>query len=444
MKRVPVFFFALLLAGVVCAGNPISNVAMVQQSGGLVRIDYSLSRDSIVTVDFVTNGVSIGVANFAAVSGDVNRHVPAGARSFLWNPKNAPISASEPVLRGVRPVLTAWDPASPPDYMVVDLVHAAASKYDNRAYYRSAADVPGGVTNNAVYTSTKMLMRRIPAAGVEWLMGSATNEPCCDLTFECRRRVVLSQDFYMAVFPVTQAQASHAFDLAMNDAASFPTTAEHDASPRNGLRWDSVRGASDGTTTPSAPSSGSCLGKMRARTRVDFDLPTSAQWEFACRGGTRGEAFVADSSDFTYGAERVNGTTTVDTATRERLNTISWNYWNSTAAVANGGEPARRVHAVGLKLPNAYGLYDMLGNVWELCLDYKATGDDLRASFGTRGFAEPLVDPVVSEKLSSAERVRRGSSATEPAVDGTLRAARFLSVGEDKSWSGFRPICPLN
>ena len=75
-------------------------------------------------------------------------------------------------------------------------------------------------------------------------------------------------------------------------------------------------------------------------------FPTEDEWEYACRGGTNTRMLGANSMD-----------------------DISWHYGNSD----------KIVHAVKTKIPNGYGLYDMLGNQWEWCLkDKEATTSVLR------------------------------------------------------------------
>lgn len=96
-----------------------------------------------------------------------------------------------------------------------------------------------------------------------------------------------------------------------------------------------------------------------------FALPTAAQWEYACRAGT----------------DRFHGS-------NENVDQVAWHVGNSS------GEPA----AVGTKKPNAWGFYDMIGNVSEWCGDW----------YGTNSDTAVIEDPTGPS--SGTHRVLRGGS----------------------------------
>ena len=129
----------------------------------------------------------------------------------------------------------------------------------------------------------------------------------------------------------------------------------------------------------------------------EFRLPTEAEWEYACRAGTTTAVYV------NYGDRN------------RELGDIAWWDWNSGNATRN----------VGKKLPNAWGLYDMIGNVWEWCWD--------RYGFYPTG---SVTDPTGPS--SGSVRVRRGGSWD--CVAGNVRsAARGYDPGRRFNSLGFRP-----
>ena len=207
------------------------------------------------------------------------------------------------------------------------------------------------------YRTTKLVLRRIPAGS--FVMGSdQTNES---------RRVALTRSFYMGVFEVTQKQ----WELVMGSwPGSSPSSSDGlgDAYPAYNVSYNDIRGSSSGARWPasSAVDASSFLGRLRAKTGLDFDLPTEAQWEYACRAGTATTYYWGDAMDGAY----------------------AWYYNNSY--YNNSG---RTTHPVGTRTPNAWGLYDMSGNVWEWCRDW----------YGTLAYG---ADPVGS--ASGSDRVGRG------------------------------------
>ena len=143
----------------------ISDIQFKQDRNRMVTISYTLGgADAIVTMDVLTNGVSIGRTFYSNATGDVNVKVRQGVRQIFWQPRATwPDQKIRDNSLSVK--LTAWALDNPPDYMCVDLVTKS-----NVVWYLNADDVPGGVTAD-IYKTDKLLMRRIHAEGIRWLMG---------------------------------------------------------------------------------------------------------------------------------------------------------------------------------------------------------------------------------------------------------------------------------
>lgn len=151
------------------------------------------------------------------------------------------------------------------------------------------------------------------------------------------------------------------------------------------------------------------LGKLRSRTQMLFDLPTEAQWEYACRAGT--VSSYNNGLDCTYAG-------TDYTVHDPNLDNIAWYgpFWT--------GEEGPGTRPVGTKLPNAWGLYDMHGNVWEMCLDWYAP------------YSGDAIDPA--GPLSGISRTARGGSWHVWAL--LARSAQRQKVKSGRM-AGFRVAC---
>jgi len=199
-----------------------------------------------------------------------------------------------------------------------------------------------------------------------------------------QHEVAISKPFYMGVTEVTRAQ----YQAVMGTIPSF---SKGPTNPVGGVSWNDTT---------------EFCKKLSGKTRQTVRLPTEAEWEYACRAGTQ--------TAFSFGDDP------------SALGDYAWHRGNS------GG----RSLPVGQKKPNAWGLYDMHGNVWEWCADWYG-------KYPSRAFWEgPATDP--SGPASGTARVLRGGSwlnddtgafrcayrhDSAPAariVDGGFRCARTL------------------
>ena len=258
-------------------------------------------------------------------------------------------------------------------------------------------------------------MRRIHAAVVRWRKGSCQWQEEGHWGTEPAYPVVLTKDYYIGVFQVTYRQ--HA--LFSNPAAENTSYATW---PQQNVNSDNLRGslpdydwyANGSAVDPSLP-----IGKLRAYTGIDtFDLPSDAQWEFACLGGTAHARFGVTSGD---------------------LPKYAW--YGSSDYTKYGATGSRAVQRVGLLLPNPYGLYDILGNGSELCNDWYGEGDD----YAREGVLQ--VDPRGPASHASNAHVVHAASWDHGAdFQRTCARSTGLTIGQTTStiYATYRLVCGID
>ncbi|MBO7447692.1 formylglycine-generating enzyme family protein [bacterium] len=222
-------------------------------------------------------------------------------------------------------------------YIVIDLL-------DGNNIISYLDDVPeGGWTEE--YKTTKLVLRKIEPG--TFVMGTSTNE-LVRTSFETQHEVTLTQAYYIAVFETTQRQ----YELI---AGENPSGYKGSARPVENVSYDMLRGDNKGTSWPASyeVDETSFFGKLRAKTGLAFDLPTEAQWEYACRAGTT----TALNSGKDLSDQR-------ECEEMAEVGRYGYNRDDGKGGYTNAHT------TVGSYLPNAWGLYDMHGNVYEWCLDW--------------------------------------------------------------------------
>ncbi len=219
--------------------------------------------------------------------------------------------------------------------------------------------------------------------------------------------VTLTRPFWIGMHEVSVAQFRAFIEETSYQTTSEKWLAQHGRSPRQPV-WNDPAHFSNKDDLPVTAVSWEDAVQfckwLSDREGVTYRLPTEAEWEYACRAGTTGPWCCEEGELGDY-------------AILSRL-------W------ADGPCP------IGQRRPNAWGLHDMHGNVWEWCQD------DYSASFYS---ASPEADPVSSESPSDGAHVLRsgGYFAGPRAVRSTMRRGNNNSVAyDDRGHSiGFRVAC---
>jgi formylglycine-generating enzyme required for sulfatase activity len=167
-------------------------------------------------------------------------------------------------------------------------------------------------------------MRFVFIPGGTFIMGSPENEPCRG-NDETQQQVTLKEGFYMQTTPVTQDQ----WVRIMKSNPSHFNNCGGDC-PVERVSWNETQ---------------EFIAKLNDLEGTDkYRLPTEAEWEYCCRAGSNAAYCFGDDVS--------------------ELGEYAWYHENS----------GRGTHPVGQKRPNAWGLYDMHGNVWERTVGYHGKG----------------------------------------------------------------------
>ena len=404
----------VLTASFADPNSPQAALVSVTQSQSMreVTATYTLDEPAIITFDVKTNGVSIGKENLGEACGDVYRVVQpteeGKVRTICWAAERA-CKGKQFAAGSVTFEVVAWATNAPPDYMVVSLIE----KKGERSYYTAPEQLPDGGVTNRKYKTDYLVMRKIPAKDVIFPMGynsSAQYQYCL------YHRVKLTNDFYMAVYELTLGQMKNAIgespdnlttyyryvgnytDKDYSGNPEFAAYASNLANPIPETPYYKFRGYTGslwgGSFNHEIADSGSYLYQLRNALNIpSLDLPTDAEWEFACRAGTS--------------ENRYDGTWSYSVS----ADAIAWTADNSLR-YALWGYSYYLPHEVGLLQPNAFGLYDTLGNVSEMCLDLynegtAYTGDAVINDMN----AEPIIAPTgpVTDIKGNYDGLSRGS-----------------------------------
>jgi formylglycine-generating enzyme required for sulfatase activity len=236
---------------------------------------------------------------------------------------------------------------------------------------------PGNPTKNSVPRCLEikidenvgMELVLVPAG--TFRMGSSETEfersPCLQL--EDRHRVKISKPFYLGKYQVTQSlwQAVMGENPSHFKGANLPV---------ENVSWDDAM---------------LFCKELRLLTGHSFRLPTEAQWEYACRAGaTSAYCFGDDQSGLgayawfgNNSGDRLLDASHISKSTNLNIEEAYW------AQVASNN---CRTHPVGEKLPNAWGLHDMHGNVWEWC-------SDVLGSYSSHCLTDPEILSPPSDRI---------------------------------------------
>lgn len=353
---------SVFFCGMLVHAAPIVSAVKAQQRypwNGMVDIDYTILGDATgLKIEIGVEDRQAGKTYFptkflSALS------TSAGQHRVTWSTEAEGVTiVSTNVAVTVSLVTVSGELTQKNQYYVVDLSDGPTAA----SYPVTTMETSSEPEWTSEYKTTKLVLRRIEAG----------EDPL--------KRYKLTKPFYIGVFEVTQKQ----YELV---TGANPAYYKGETRAVSEVSYNSIRGDLVGAGWPSSSDvdETSFLGVLRKKTGIPFDLPTEAQWEYACRAGT--------TVSYNNGGD-----------SESDLKTLG--RYSGNGSDGRGGYSG--VTTVGSYAPNAWGLYDMHGNVREWCLDWHdssvpLTGADPKgvASGGSRVVRGGSCDNDASRSASS-------------------------------------------
>lgn len=255
----------------------------------------------------------------------------------------------------------------------------------------AATCVPGTATGEEktimLPGDVPLVMVRIPAGC--FTMGTSPAEQDARAWEGPAHEVTFASDFWMAKYETTQAQWEAVMGTrpwqGQGDVVDDPD------GPAIYVTWRDAR---------------EFYRALNELAEGDFALPSEAQWEYACRAGTTTRMYWGDDPQYVFGDD------------------YAWWYWTAIEQSTFGAQ------VVGQKLPNAWGLYDMIGNVEEYCEDLYHRSYIGAPTDGSAWLADPDDDT----------RALRGGGYNGPSEIWRSSSRRFIEVGHARGEYGFRLV----
>ena len=279
-----------------------------------------------------------------------------------------------------------------PDYYAIDLKNCVTAK---RLRIKKVERPKDGVWSDE-YKTDFLLLKRID--GGSFVFGSNDNEPGRYPNENKSRRRIVAGPYYLGVYEVTRAQWNHVMGSVSNVGEDNP---KH---PVTNIPFSQMYGLHRFKEAHKVH----FLNELSEKTEMWFHLPSEEEWEFACRAGDTEQNLYGGGNDETC-------------------------LKNEGRYLGNGGV----MSDVGQYKPNALGLYDMLGNVWER-VDWIKSETPAFPWFGRVAAITNFIEGPLEYEAKRRLSVVRGGSCRSPANDCRIGVRFFIDSDKGYDSVGFR------